>query len=38
MTRRVYPKRAIFRVLLRLAWERGEYRWTGPLSRLLSNT
>lgn len=30
-----YPKRAIFRVLLLLAWERGEFRWTGRLSELL---
>lgn len=30
-----YPKRAIFRVLLLLAWERGEFTWRGRLSELL---
>lgn len=34
----IFPKRAIFRMLLLLAWERGEMRWTSPLSVLLSQS
>jgi hypothetical protein len=31
----VYPKRAIWRELLKMAWERGEYTWSGRLLVLL---
>jgi len=35
VTEDVYPKRSIFRVLLELAWERGEYHWSGNLQSML---
>lgn len=33
---RMFPKRAIFRMLLMLSWERGGLVWEGRLSMLLA--
>lgn len=34
----VYPKRDIFRMLLLLALERGEWSWSGRLTELLAKS